>query len=167
MFAVRCTQKLQRRIGLPLSDTSLPADTLLGDWYANLLVARPSHLILCISERTLLPVLVEARNTSMFPARMADAVRSVLGALGVSAQSVEREFAAMDRLYLTKTESKSVLGSLNDFMFHLKHSLSYQPQYGLLERALYLAETPCKPIGYNSPDRATRELFATAGTDRH
>ena len=160
MFAIRGTQKLLRRIGMPLSDLSVPPDTLLGDWYANLLVAKPMHLVLCMSERTLLPVVVEARNAAMFRARMVESVRAVLTALGVAPSSIERECAVMDRVYLTKTESKSVLGSLNDFMFHLKHSLAYLPEHSLLERSLYLAETPCKPIGYNSPDRATRELFS-------
>jgi hypothetical protein len=163
MFAIRGTQKLLQRIGMPLSDLSVPPDTLLGDWYANLLVAKPAHLILCISERTLLPVVVEARNASMFRARMVESVREVLTALGVAADSVERECAAMDRAYLTKTYSKSLLGSLNDFMFLLRHSLAYRPESSLVEHSLHLAEAPCKPIGYNSPDRATRELFASQG----
>jgi hypothetical protein len=161
MFALRCTQKLQRRIGYPLSDVSVPPDTLLGDWYGNLLVARPSHLALCVSERTLLPVVVEAKNPAMFRSRMVEATSQVLAAIGVTAQAIERECSAMDRVYLTKTENKSILGSLNDLMFNLKHSLSYKPDLTLLQRSLWLAETPCKPIGHNSPDRATRELFAS------
>ncbi|KAB2872857.1 MAG: hypothetical protein F9K36_11635 [Burkholderiaceae bacterium] len=160
MFALRCTQKLQRRIGHPLSAVVGAADTQLGDWYANLLVTKPAHLILCVSERTLLPIVVEARNPSMLRARMVEAVRQVLGSLGVPAASVERECAAMDRLYFAKTESKSILGVLNEFIFQLKYSLAHRPELSLLEQSLWLAQTP---VAHTFPDRATQELFAIHG----
>jgi hypothetical protein len=55
-----------------------------------------------------------------------------------------------------------VLGSLNDFMFQLRVGLDVSPHRSLLEQALWLAETPCKPIEYASPDRATQALFASS-----
>ncbi len=46
MFTLRCTHKLLRR-GLPESPHGEVAPTtLLGDWYANVLVTRPQPLVL-------------------------------------------------------------------------------------------------------------------------
>jgi hypothetical protein len=164
MYAVRCTQKLHRRLGYPLSDASVPATTQLGDWYANLLIAKPMHLVLCVNERSLLPVVVEARDPSGFPHRLADAVRSVLLSIGVSPAAAGREHTEMlSGMYLTKTASKSMLGSLNDFMFHLKVGVAEHPSESLLERSLRMARIPCNVIGFKYPSEVAYEVFASAG----
>lgn len=56
MITIRCTQKLLRRVHP--TDEPRPSTTRLGDWYANLVFARPEQLVLCVSERTLLAVVV-------------------------------------------------------------------------------------------------------------
>jgi len=58
-------------------------------------------------------------------------------------------------MVVSKTASRPLLGSMNDFV----HMLSlYPPGRPLLERALMLAESPCSPIG-GSSETATVELF--------
>ncbi|MEX0727136.1 MAG: hypothetical protein WD065_12745 [Planctomycetaceae bacterium] len=164
MYALRCTQKLQRRLGCPLSDASVPASTRLGDWYANLLIARPMHLVLCVSERSLLPVVVEARDPSGFPRRLAGAVRSLLLSIGVSPAAAEREETEMlSGMYVAKTANKSILGSLNDFMFHLKTGLAEHPSESLLDRSLRMATIPCNVIGFKYPSEVAHEIIASAG----
>jgi Domain of unknown function (DUF6933) len=163
MVTLRCTQKLLRRVPGPLSDSPARPSTLLGDWYANLLFRKPQQLVLCISERTLLPVIVPAKELRTLPVRLALAVREVLIALGVAAALADRERAEMREFCFARTESKRVLGSLNEFMFELSYIVDIRPYEPQLQRSLFLAETPCKPIGYNSPDRATRELFSSGG----
>ena len=65
-------------------------------------------------------------------------------------------------MHVGRTASRSVLGSLNDFMFQLQVGLDMSPERSLVEQSLWLAETPCKPIEYASPDRATQALFASS-----
>jgi hypothetical protein len=48
-----------------LSERVLPRNRL-GDWYASLLFTRRARLIICVCERSLLPVFVEARAPSSF-----------------------------------------------------------------------------------------------------
>ena len=62
MLTIRCTRKPLKG----LDDEVPPERTLptnrLGDWYANFLFARRAGLIICVSERSLLPVFVEAET---------------------------------------------------------------------------------------------------------
>ena len=162
MVTLRCTQKLLRR-GLAESlGEDVPPTTLLGDWYANLLVCRPQHLVLCVSERTLLPVILPAKDASSLPLRFDEAVCEILTQIGIPSAAVDRERKEMQSVRVGRTASRRVLGSMNDFMFQLEHGLKSSPERTLMERALWLAETPCGPMEYASPDRATRALFASA-----
>jgi hypothetical protein len=163
MVTLRCTQKLLRRVPGALPATSVKPTTLLGDWYANLLYRKPQQLVVCVSERTLLPVIVPAKEIHTLPARLALAVREVLLALGISPSLAAREHSEMQEFVFGRTQNKRVLGSLNERMSELSYIMDRRPNESLLNRSLFLAEAPCKPIGYNSPDRATRELFASAG----
>src|SRR6266536_72648 len=94
MVTIRCTQKLLRRV--PSTAVPSSSDTLLGDWYANILFARPEQLIVCVSERTLLPVVVLARAASTMGERLAQSLHQVLLGLGVSAHQADAERAKMN-----------------------------------------------------------------------
>ena len=89
--------------------------TKLGDWHAHLLFTRP-QLVLCMSERTLLPVLVPARDGNLLVSRLRDAVGEMLVELGIARGAVESERAAMMNAVIGKTLSRQVLGSMNDFV---------------------------------------------------
>jgi len=161
MVTLRCTQKLLRRVPGPLPDTPAQPTTVLGDWYANLLFRKPQQLVLCVSERTLLPVVVPAKEIHTLSARLAIAVSEILVALGVAPSLADRECDEMQQFHFGRTESKRILGSLNDLMHGLCYILDRRPEESLLQHSLSLAQTPCGPMGYNSPDRATLELFSS------
>lgn len=137
-------------------------DNRLGDWYANLLFTQGSQLILCVSERTLLPVVVAARDGAGFPDRLRAGLRGVLTVLGVAPGAIDSELAVMEDITLGKTRSRQVLGSMNDFAFAIDH---YSRQDGsLLDLALWLAETPCSPLKMGSPDRVTIEIMGRSSS---
>lgn len=161
VFTLRCTQKLLRR-GLTGAAADAHADTLLGDWYANLLIARPRHLVLCVSERTLLPVAVPAKDIEYLPQRVVEAVVLVLRELRVEPSAIEAEYAAMRTWHVGRTASKRVVASLNELMFQLQNQLLLHPERSLLEHSLRLASVPMKGVEYSSADRATTALFASA-----
>jgi hypothetical protein len=131
---------------------------VLGDWYANLLV-------LCVSERTLLPVLVPAKDIAGLPTRLAIAVGDMLRAIGVPETEVIRELRQMVDWRIAKTASRQVLGSMNDFAWMAE--VDPRETMSLLDRALLLAESPCKPIGMQDPRRATVALFGEAPVASH
>lgn len=161
MFTLRCTQKLLRR-GLAETATDSQADTVLGDWYANVLIARPRHLVLCISERTLLPVVVVAKGIKYLPQRIVESVVSVLNELRAEPSAIEAELAAMRAWQVGRTANKRVVGSLNELMFQLEIQLHLHPERSQLEQSLHLAKVPMKGVEYSSADRATTALFASA-----
>ena len=115
MVTVRCTQKLLKylRTGTDLRHTDLPT-TRLGDWYANLLFARHQRLIICVSERSLLPVIVAAKDSSSFSSWFREGVRSVLWTIGVSTDALNHELQEMVDVSIGRAATRSVLGSLNE-----------------------------------------------------
>ncbi len=140
-------------------DENPPAPTtLLGDWYCNLLHTSAGQLILAVSERTLLPVLVPARDAKSLPARLPQAVAEVFAAIGVPSISIGREVTLMDMMAIGRTASRQVLGSMNDFAWMLEVPIDRGES--LLDAAVFLAQAPCKPIGMDSPSRATLGAFA-------
>src|SRR5438552_6841926 len=118
MFTLRCTARLRKRLGMTQDAPPTPPSTKLGDWYAHLLFTRP-QLVLCVSERTLLPVLVPARDGSLLVARLRDAAGQMLAALSVAEAAVVAEQDAMMDAVIGKTVSRQMLGSMNDFVYML------------------------------------------------
>ncbi len=156
MFTLRCTRALLKRLKVK-PDLAPPSPTTrLGDWYANILFTRRKHLVLCVSERTLLPLLIEAAGPTPIGLRLRDELTEMLQSLGVSDGLIQAELLAMTDMVVSTTASRMILGSMNDFtrMFEF-----YSPDMPISEVARDLANAPCSPIGMNSPDRATVELF--------
>lgn len=162
-MTLRCTQKLLRR--LEVTDRPAASTTVLGDWYANILFSRPHQLVLCVSERSLLPVVLLAKETQTLASRLSFAAGLMLEKLGVAPSLIERELFEMRSFAYGRTQNRRVLGSLNDLMFQLSVYVHHRPASSLLEHSLHLAETPCSPIGMGSPDRVTVELFQAARAD--
>jgi len=121
-----------------------------------LLFTRPVHLVLCVSERTLLPVLLPARELATLGQRLAPAVSEVLRALGVPAQEVQDEERRMAEVVVGKTVSRQVLGSMTDFAWLLDAHLDWR---ALVDISAGLADTPCSPLVLSNPREATVELF--------
>ncbi len=86
--------------------------------------------MLCLSERTLLPVVLPARELATLGTRLASAAGQVMAAIG----------------------------SMNDFAFML--AAQFDANASLLDLSLDLAETPCGPLRMESPMRATLAVFS-------
>lgn len=134
--------------------------TRLGDWYATLIYTPVGQVVLGVGERTLLPVILQAKEAATLTRRFPAAVRDVLVALGVPDPLVDAEVEAMNDVRIGRTSNRRVLGSMNDFVFLLEGYVEAEPTASLVSYALKLAEAPCGPIGMNSPDCATVDLFA-------
>jgi hypothetical protein len=141
----------------------VPPTTLLGDWYANVLFLRPHQIALCVSERTLLPLIVPAKDAVHLVDRLVQALPAVLSALNVQPSAIEREIGNMHDRTIGSTNDRRVLGSLNELVFQLTHQFQFRPGLRLIEHSLRLAETPMSLID-SSPDRATRALFEAQAT---
>lgn len=159
MVRVRCTQRVLKRFRLGLQSDDVPSTTRLGDWYANLLNVERQRWVLCVSERTLLPALVPARN-DCFPADLSIAVGEVLRALDLPGTAAEHEVEEMSAVVVDRTRSRSVLGVMNDLSFATE--LALRDGCSAVEAALHVSNTPVKPLGYDSPRRVTIEVLGPA-----
>jgi hypothetical protein len=163
VFTFRCTQKLLDRLNVTPVPQAVSPDTILGDWYANLVRAGRIQVVLAVSERTLLPVVVPAKDGRSLVQRFTEALEPVLTSVGVPADAVNAECGAMQHWAIGKTANRRILGSLNDLAFQLQIGLLEFPDRALLAQSLWLARTPLKVIEYGAPDRTTVAAFATHG----
>ena len=160
MLILRCTAKLLARVALPEEPTA-PSSTTLGDWYAAPLGLGRRPYVLAISEHSRLPVLMAGRDLKHLPANFPDALAAVLWGLGVSATAIQSELDAMHPTLIAKTNSRSHLGTLNDFANLLRWSLHGERDPDVTQAALELASTPVAASTPRAffPDQLTRQLL--------
>ncbi|MGE3745223.1 MAG: hypothetical protein AB7G25_05845 [Sphingomonadaceae bacterium] len=163
MFKLHCTKKLLDRIK-PEIVAPGQSDTALGSWYATVLFWRP-QVVLLVSERTLLPVLMQLAPVTTLARRFPTQLSLVLKEHGVRPECIAQEVWRMDKVEYAKTANRSVLGVLNEFVKQAEFWLAaYAYEKGddddLLAISAKLAETPCSPLykGPVSPDKALHEL---------
>ncbi len=163
MYALRCTRSLLARFqkaSVDEIDFPSPATTALGDWYANLLNVGRHRLVLCTNERSLLTVVVTARDLPDLPRRIAESAATLLASLGVHREGIRAEVREMQWIQVARTQSRSVLGSMNDFAFAADvYFRGDRKSVVLPELDRWLAETPCKPLQYRNPGEVARELL--------
>lgn len=160
MFAVRCTRKLLNRGAPKVLATPVTPTTVLGDWYANIVFARPEQLVVCISSKTLLPVVVTAKDVKHLPERVAEAAATILTSIGVPLEDVASERSEMVEGYLATTADRRVLGSLNDFVFHFERGAASDSGMSIHDRTMRLARMPCSALEDVFPSDATLAAFA-------
>jgi hypothetical protein len=164
MVVLRATKKVLSR--LPASGDRITAsDTALGDWYVNRLVVDRYPLLLLVSARSLLSILVPARDVRALPNRLPTLVATRLRHLGIPGPLIEAEVTVMDPVFVASTLDRSVLGTMVDFA---KSIPVYLPIREWDETTLpfveaQLAETPCRVSGAFEatifPKRATSDLL--------
>ena len=146
MITLRCTAKVARRFGLSLSPReSADTDSLLGDWYAHLYNFGPTRWVLCLNETSNLPVLVRARNAD-FPDKFPVQLGLVLRRIGVPPEHAARESMRSSEMHFGKTLSRSMLGSMNDMVFHMDYALDRWRNP--VAAAADLADMPCRAPKY-------------------
>jgi hypothetical protein len=165
VFTIRFTCKLLKYLHADALHTEVAPTTVLGDWYANMLFTRHLRLVICVSERTLLPVFVEAKDRSTFADRLREAVRSVMEGMGVASSLIEAEVNEMSQIRIGSTSSRRVLGSLNELSFLSRDSINRRPKTDLTALATEIAETPCSLIKYQSPRSMTLALLRNRSVD--
>jgi hypothetical protein len=157
MFTFHVTSKVSNRLKQPLEQIPSHATNLLGAWYVNLLIVHRQHILLLVSERTLLPVLMPAKNLALFPKQFPAVLGEMLGAIALPPEKILAELQEMTEWRFAKTASRQILGSMNDFAKIL--DVYIEDGAPLQQQALRLARYPCSPIGMDNPINATAAVF--------
>jgi hypothetical protein len=163
MLSFCCTKIIRDRLRLP---AQLPApvqpSTRLGNWYVHLARFGHQQIVLATSERSLLTVLLPARQLrESIHISFQAAIAELLVALQVPAKVVNRELAAVQPISFAAASNRRVIGSMNEFVRQIDSDLTRTGDS--LQLALRLGETPMSAVGsklnYGLPNEVARQLL--------
>jgi hypothetical protein len=115
VFIIHGTKKFLERVQGPSSDADQPT-TALGNWYATVVFWKP-QAALFVNQRTLMPVIIALAPARTVTERFLIQATIVFDALGLPRSFIDAEIAEMGSYRLAKTESRSGLGSMNEFAY--------------------------------------------------
>lgn len=160
MVVFRCTIKFAKKFGFRLeTDNQQNPTNVLGDWYFNFFTFQRINYILGVSETSLLPVIVTAKEIKTFPERFGNRLAEVLQIIGIDSKQINLELREMQTISYGKTKSKKVLGCQNDYLRMVSYMMRDNLPSTLLDYSLQLSKTPFKPIGYAYPQEICLKLF--------
>jgi hypothetical protein len=136
--------------------------TRLGNWYVHLARFGRNQIVLATSERSLLTVLLPARQLrERIEISFQAAVAELLAALQLPAEIVGRELAAVQPISFATASNRRVIGSMNEYVWQLGSYLRHTRDP--VELSLQLSRTPMSAIGsksnYGFSDDVARDLL--------
>jgi hypothetical protein len=157
MLVIRATAKVLKKLKAEVVEHPPQSSGVLGDWYCNFAIIQRQHLLICVSQVTLLPIILPAKDFTSFPDRLRNELGEVLTKIGVSDQKIAAELSGMESVVISKTASRQILGSMNDFLHLLDAMLDRStPMHQMVWR---LGDAPCSPIKMSTPLAETARLF--------
>lgn len=120
MLILKCTQKAAKELGVKRADLpQIPPEnnpTLLGDWFVNPLRFGHTKTLLFANALTLYSILVEYKKKDVVDIGHFFRTNLKFNLLleGFENEKVDRLLADYEEVRLAKTDSRSVLGSMND-----------------------------------------------------
>ena len=166
MTAFRCTAKLLKAMkAKPVAEPAPPMNRL-GEWTANLIQVGRIQLVLAVSEPTRFAVVLDAAPYATVTERFSQALFKALLNLDIPADMAAAEAEAVRPLQLAKSNSNSVLGTLNQFAFQIESYVWHGSANSAAELTRLLADTVViqpKHIGF--PAHRVREAFGLPSGD--
>ncbi len=155
---------LTKKLGDKLKTGTLPpcnaeANPFLS-WYANVFIADRCQYIIVTNAASLYSVVMLGRgitDDNLFIRRFFQVLQEKLMADGMSNLYDEEIAPHTGNIVLAKTQSKSVLASMNDHIICSKIQVTYNGR-SATELADIANRTPCGPIGYRYPLEAIVQL---------
>ncbi len=161
MITLRCTQKAAKALGFAPHPNVRAGTSPLGDWYVNLVATVGGGAFLFMNEQSLLAVVVP-RGTpdllNVFIARVAN----VLSMIGVPNARIEHELVHFQEARVAPTNSKRLLGVLNDLALHLQLAVedaTPQDKLSLSDFELELATMPHATLAWRTASEMALELL--------
>ena len=122
MTLIRCTKKLQKTLGIKPSDLAneLIDTSVFGSWYANLIEINGSHGILFVNDKTLFNFIIpELYQNQAYDLKetFRGYLQCILNEEGFDSGFIDKVMAECSTLNYANTQSKKVLGSMNELAF--------------------------------------------------
>jgi hypothetical protein len=163
MLSLCCTKVIRDRLHLPAQLPSpVQPSTRLGNWYVHLARFGHQQIVIATSERSLLTVLLPARQLrESIEISFQAAVAELLDALQLPTQIVKRELAAIQPISFAAASNRRVIGSMNEFARQVESDLTRTGDP--LHLSMRLGETPMSAVGskdnYGLPNEVARDLL--------
>ncbi len=110
------------------------------------------------NERTLLSVVVELKTANRLWERFLLALEEMLNSFELSLSVIGRELEQMKEVQFARNTNRSVLGSMNDFVFLIRDQMQIDPGASLHKINWMLSTVPCGPLEMRSPEEETRRI---------
>jgi len=145
-----------------------PRFSYVGPWHANLIHIDRRKCVLFVNDKTLFNFIVpdlSRAQISELDKLFKGYLSCVLADAGISEADRARILSEYDEVEYANTNSKSVLGSMNNLAFHYKYSIQeaggvHSPDVpGIIRR---LNRMPMGALKYVYPIEALRALYQTA-----
>ncbi len=170
MQLIHCTGKLQKEMGLKKADLCevVPIFSYLGSWHANLMYVDRRKCILFVNDKTLFNFIaadVSRADIRDLGVLFKSLLQCVLSDEGLEASAKEKIMSEYNELGYAKTQNRSVLGSMNDLVFHYKYLIqdaggvhSHEIP-GIIQK---LNRMPMGALEYAYPIEALRAMYGAS-----
>ena len=164
---IRCTQKLQKEMGLKKSElsTANADNSRLGEWYANLIYIERRKCVVFVNKKTLFNFIVP--NVKRYQIEklgelfLSFFVNKVL--FGMKLDFITLEILdEYEKVWYAKTGDKSLLGSMNDIIWNYKYHISEEGglfQCDLLGIIQRLNKMPFSTLQWKYPIDALKSVY--------
>lgn len=167
MLLLRCTVKLLKEVGVKNADLANNIQIIdpLDSWYVNLLHLDRRKCLLFTNEKTLYSFLVpgvKKANYKDFGLLFRENLMLNLKYEGFDDGKVRKLLNGYEDYGFTKTQSRSVLGSMNDMAFCYKYHIYDSgglEHFNLMEGNSRVNKSPMSAIGRNRPISRLRSFF--------
>lgn len=162
MLTLRPTKMLARRLHLTVPAAPPPVTNRVADWCAHEFTAERHRYLLFWNTAAFLPVLVSGRGVRDdrdLIMRLIDGLKLVMSGNDLESHFQRWIVPELGEVQWAPIPSRSVLGTMNDFMIMAKHHLTERNQ-SPMEISRLMAGAPMSALGMNSPAEAFRSLRA-------
>lgn len=140
-------------------------DSILGNWYINLFTVDRRKTLIFMNERTLLSFIIfgmRKDNIGKFKEYFHRGLTQVLLMENVEDEKIEEILAQYETIEFTRTDSRTLLGNLNDLVDMYKHSILYDgglKKCDLTSIIRQMNRTPQRNLGWNYSVETLAELL--------
>lgn len=167
MIQFRCTKKVLDYIGIKNSQLGEFRDTnaLLGNWYVNMFNVDRRKTLLFMSEKTFFSFIiygVRKDNIEKLPNIFLGGLEQALEFEDINNNKIDHIINQCKLIEITKTNSRSILGNLNDLMDMYKIMINHGSGFeycNLTKIIKRMNRTPQKNLGWKRSIDILREIL--------
>jgi hypothetical protein len=166
MTVIRCTRKLLNEIDAPPTEIAeMFSQGPLGSWHANIFRLERRKSVIFVNDKTLYSMLIVGvkkaelrRFEDLFRNTLFKAMRS----MEITSRYINEIMDETLQFVIGKTNNRSVLGSMNDYIsctiFQVQHDGGYQ-NLDLNDLSARLNDMPMSAIGYSNGEEQIKNVL--------